>query len=103
MPIKNHIKSHLDIYNAPNHIPPMSENTEESEFSMGNLIETRQRYQRMLEALGYTSRIDRDLRAELVETIENFDRKIGAMSTAANRTIPPGTIAFRRETPARKV
>lgn len=70
----------------------MSENTRESDIEMGSLIETRQRYQRMLDALGHTSRVDRDLRAELVETIEHFDRKIGAMSGAANRTVPPATI-----------
>ena len=56
---------------------------------MNELIDARNRYQRMLNALGHTSRIDHDLRNELIETIEHFDRKIGQMSHA-NRTIPPG-------------
>lgn len=56
---------------------------------MKDLIEARNRYQRMLNALGYTSRIDHDLRTELIETIEHFDRKIGQMSSSG-QTIPPG-------------
>jgi alcohol dehydrogenase class IV len=58
-------------------------------WTMKDLIDTRNRYQRMLNALGYTSRTDHNLRAELIETIEHFDRKIGQMSST-NRTIPPG-------------
>ncbi len=61
----------------------------EEHWTMNDLINTRNRYQRMLNALGYTSPIDHDLRSELIETIEHFDRKIGQMSSA-NRTIPPG-------------
>lgn len=51
----------------------------EEHWTMTNLIETRQRYQRMLDALGHTSRVDQKLRSELMETLENFDRKIGRM------------------------
>ena len=61
----------------------------EEHWTMNDLIDARNRYQRMLNALGYTSRTDHDLRNELIETIEHFDRKIGHMSSA-NRTIPPG-------------
>lgn len=70
----------------------------EEHWTMKDLIETRNRYQRMLNALGHTSTVDRDLRNELIETIENFDRKIGQMSYA-NRTVPPGSAisaSFRR-------
>lgn len=56
---------------------------------MKDLVEARQRYQRLLDALGHTSRIDRDLRAELIEAIDIMDRKIGRMSRAANNTLPP--------------
>lgn len=65
-------------------------------WTMNNLIEARQRYQRMLDALGYTSRIDSELRSELIETIEHFDRKIGLRSHAPTGTIPPGSAAAAR-------
>ena len=58
---------------------------------MKDLVKALQRYQRLLDALGYTSRIDRELRAELLEAIDNLDRKIGRMSHAANTTISPGS------------
>ena len=70
----------------------------EEHWTMKDLIDTRNRYQRMLNALGYTSRIDHNLRNELTEAIEHFDRKIGQMSSA-NRTIPSGgavSASFRR-------
>ncbi|MEM7211353.1 MAG: hypothetical protein AAF479_05555 [Pseudomonadota bacterium] len=56
---------------------------------MRDLIEARDRYQRLLNALGYTSRTDRELRSELIETIEHFDRKIGQMSHVANDSRHP--------------
>ncbi len=65
----------------------------EKRMTMKNLVETRQRYQRMLDALGHTSRIDQELRTELYETIEHFDRKIGLRSHAVAGTIPPGSAA----------
>ena len=64
--------------------------------AMKNLIEARHRYQRLLDALGYSSRIDRDLRAELIEAIDNMDEKIGQMSNAANATIRGSNDSARR-------
>ncbi len=59
--------------------------------TMKDLTEARRRYQRLLDALGHTSRIDRELRAELIEAIDNIDRKIGRLSHAASRGMPPDT------------
>ena len=65
---------------------------------MRDLVEARQRYQRLLDALGHTSRIDRELRAELLEAIDIMDRKIGRMSRVANNTMrpEPGSAAVYR-------
>ena len=71
----------------------MDHNLIKKHLTMSDLIEARNRYQRMLNALGYTSRIDHDLRCELMEAIEIYDEKIGRLS-AANCTIPPGTLSF---------
>lgn len=63
--------------------------------AMKNLIEARHRYQRLLDALGYSSRVDRELRAELIEAIDNMDEKIGQMSEAANAAMPGSNAAAR--------
>lgn len=93
MPIYNFLyNSHIDIQNNTTHLRAMTfPQPDRENLTMKDLIEARHRYQRMLDALGYTSRIDRDLRAELIETIDNFDRKIGDLSQSANKTIPPLT------------
>lgn len=83
--------THIDILILPLHIVPMSDPLNTEYFTMRDLIETRQRYQRLLDALGHTSRTDRELRVELIETIEHFDRKIGQMSHAANVSTHPGS------------
>lgn len=56
---------------------------------MKELVEARQRYQRLLDALGKNSRIDRELRAELIEAIDIMDRKISRMSRTANSAMRP--------------
>lgn len=55
------------------------------------LTAARRRYQSLLDALGHTSRIDRELRAELMEAIDNMDRKIGRLSHAGSCGCPPDT------------